>query len=154
MKAEDWISVENKLPKPNMLVLMYWYDANIVSLGYCCGEDDWIDDNDESIASPSHWMPIIGAIAKEDKIADIKEFLTGVKKVFKNAILKLEVKDYNDTYIIDISPRAIYENTAYINLEEEFREAFEETNPSATIVFVSEGSLVRADENNLEYKIL
>ena len=54
-----WIKVEDRLPELNTLVLMYWIDAHIIGMGYYCGNDDWIDDNDKEIGSPSHWMPIV-----------------------------------------------------------------------------------------------
>ena len=87
-------------------------------------------------------------------IEEIKVFLNRIKRIFKNATLRLEVKEYSDTYIVDIAPIDVYKNPKYISLEEKFSDSFESKNPYATIVFVSEHSLLRADENNLKIEIL
>ena len=87
-------------------------------------------------------------------IEEIKIFLNRIKRIFQNATLRLEVKEYNDTYIVDIAPIDVYNNPEYISLEEDFRDEFEGKNPKASIVFVSECSLLRADKNNLKIEIL
>lgn len=87
-------------------------------------------------------------------IEEIKIFLNRIKRIFPNATLRLEVKEYNDTYIVDIAPIDVYNNPKYISLEKEFRDEFERNNPSATIVFVSEHSILRANKNNLKIKVL
>ena len=87
-------------------------------------------------------------------IEEIKVFLNRIKRIFPNATLRLEVKEYNDTYIVDIAPIEVYNNPKYILLEKEFRDKFESKNPNASIVFVSECSLLRIDKNNIKIEIL
>lgn len=86
-------------------------------------------------------------------IEEIKIFLNRIKRIFPNATLRLEVKEHTNTYIIDVTPLAVYNNPKYIKLEKQFREDFENKNPFASIVFVSEHSVLRTDINNLKLEM-
>jgi hypothetical protein len=61
MKASDWIKVDDRLPKKAALVLVAWHNPDIVGMGYCYGEDDWRNDDEEysEMATPHYWMPIV-----------------------------------------------------------------------------------------------
>lgn len=61
MKAEDWIKVDDRLPKKATLVLVAWHNPDIVGMGYCYGEDNWRSDDGEysEMATPHYWMPIV-----------------------------------------------------------------------------------------------
>lgn len=81
----------------------------------------------------------------------IKGFYHNIKTLFTNASMKFEIKEYSNTYIVDITPLDVYYNTAYIELEEAFRAKFEEQNPDASIVFVSEDSVLRVNESSFNF---
>jgi hypothetical protein len=83
-------------------------------------------------------------------ISLIKSFYLRVRSLFNQAVLRLEVKEYSNTYIVDVAPLDVYKDDKYIELEKSFRDKFEVLNPNASILFVSENSLVRADESNLK----
>ena len=57
MKAEDWIKIEDRLPEMGKWVMVY-YKAGVFGIGYF-GILGWISDNDEEIAVPDYWMPIV-----------------------------------------------------------------------------------------------
>mgnify|MGYP003305401072 CR=1 FL=1 len=78
-------------------------------------------------------------------ISLVKSFYDKVSKLFNHAVLRLEVKEYSNTYIVDVAPLDVYNDKLYIELEKCFRKEFEELNTDASILFVSEKSLVRAD---------
>ena len=78
-------------------------------------------------------------------ISLVKSFYDKVSKLFNYAVLRLEVKEYSNTYIVDVAPLDVYNDKLYIELEKCFRKEFEELNTDASILFVSEKSLVRAD---------
>lgn len=58
MKASDWIKVEDRLPELGKLVLVF-YKAGIIGMGYCYGLDAWYGDDDDEMATPDYWMPIV-----------------------------------------------------------------------------------------------
>ena len=58
MKAEDWIKVADRLPEERKLVLVY-YEAGIIGLGYWYGVEGWLSDDDQEMATPHYWMPIV-----------------------------------------------------------------------------------------------
>lgn len=53
-KKEGWISVKDRLPKPDKLVLTYpYYDSNHIHCSNITGENIWHLCNSEI----THWMP-------------------------------------------------------------------------------------------------
>ena len=78
-------------------------------------------------------------------ISLVKNFYEKVSNLFNQAVVRLEFKKFSNTYIVDVAPLDVYNNKLYIELEKSFRKEFEELNPDASILFVSEKSLVRAD---------
>lgn len=86
---------------------------------------------------------------KEKNILLIKDFFDRICSKFSNAFLCLEIKDYSNTYIVEITPKDIYDDDEYISMEIDFRSEFEKLNSDASLVFVSEESYVRANSSTL-----
>lgn len=84
-------------------------------------------------------------------ISLVKDFHAKVRALFSQVILKLEIKEYSNTYVVDVAPLDVYNNDLYIEIEQNFRDQFEQENPDASIVFVSENSLLRADNPILNF---
>ena len=84
-------------------------------------------------------------------ISLVKDFHTKVRALFSQVILKLEIKEYSNTYVVDVAPLDVYNNDLYIEIEQNFRDQFEQENPDASIIFVSENSLLRADNPILNF---
>ena len=55
---EAWIKVADRLPEERKLVLVY-YEAGIIGLAYWCGVERWLSDDDQEMATPDYWMPIV-----------------------------------------------------------------------------------------------
>lgn len=86
---------------------------------------------------------------KEKNISLIKKFFDKVYTQFSNAFLCLEIKDYSNTYIVEVTPKDIYDDDNYISMEIDLRSEFEKANDSTSIVFVSEDSYVRVNPANI-----
>lgn len=54
--AQEWISVKDRLPKNNEIVIICT-DKNFIYAGELIG-DTWFLDNDSWTATVTHWMPL------------------------------------------------------------------------------------------------
>ena len=59
----NWISVKDRLPETNVLVLAFCYDCEIAELVQTIDPDgkfvlEWVSTFNDSETFPSHWMPL------------------------------------------------------------------------------------------------
>jgi hypothetical protein len=85
-----------------------------------------------------------GIMNTEDSLNIVKAFLEKVHHLFPEMSFRCEFRLENLTYIIEVKPFSFYKkNEKYGELEYDFVDEFDKTFPDYTIVFISDGSLIK-----------
>lgn len=80
----------------------------------------------------------------------IEEKLKMLFEHFPKANIRYEHRENTNTHLIEITPLFFYNNERYSIIETEIEDEFESLYPSETIIFISEGSLNKIYDANIE----
>ena len=76
-----------------------------------------------------------------------------IRSSFPEAIIEYEFKDNTELHFFKVTPKSIYENDAFIDLDFELTDTFHESQIEGELCFISENSLIDINPTIIDYPI-